>query len=108
MKEELRSLGTKPILLRWLMILSYQFVSKFETIIPPKVNGYKKLRRAIQSQLKLGTDNMLRGIISYKWGEIQNLYNKKIGRTKGASWDGNASKAFLTFSKLKLKLKLID
>jgi len=41
---------------------------------------------------------MLRGIISFKWGEIQNQYNTKIGRTKGASWSGNISQAFLTFS----------
>ena len=54
------------------MKLTYQFVGKFETNVPPKVNGYKNLRRAIQSQLKLGTANMLRGIISFKWGEIQN------------------------------------
>jgi len=41
---------------------------------------------------------MLRGIISFKWGEIQDSYNTKIGRTKGASWSGNASRALLTFS----------
>jgi len=81
LKEELRSLGTKPILLRWLMILTYQFIGKFETKVPPKVNGYKKIRRAIQSQLKLGTGNMLRGIISFKWGEIQARQDKKSNRT---------------------------
>jgi len=98
LKEELRSLGTKPILLRWLMILTYQFVGKFETKVPPKVNGYKKIRRAIQSQLKLGTGNMLRGIISFKWGEIQARHDKKRDRTRGASWSGNAARAFLKFS----------
>lgn len=75
-----------------------QFVGKFKTVIPPKMDGYKKLRRAIQSQLKLGANNMLRGIMSQKWGEIQDRYSETIGRTKGATQNENASKAFLTFS----------
>jgi len=98
LKEQLRSLGTKPILLRWLMILTYQFVGKFKTKVPPKVKGYKKIRRAIQSQLKSGTGNILRGIISFKWGEIQARYDKRKDRTRGASWGGNTTRAFLTFS----------
>jgi len=95
--EELQTIGAKLIILRWLMMLTYQFVGIFETVIPPKMNGYKKIQRAIQSPLKLGTNNMLQRIMLYKWGEIQDKYSKKIGRTKGTNWNGNASKAFLTF-----------
>jgi len=36
-------------------------------------------------------------MMSYTCGEIQDRYSNAIRHTEGANWNGNASKAFLTF-----------
>jgi len=69
--------GTETNLARWIWVITSQWIYSFVPSLPPKIQPYKGIRKAIMNQHNLGMRNLFRGFLSVRWKRIQEKHLKK-------------------------------
>jgi len=55
---------TETNLARWIWVITSQWIYSFVPSLPPKIQPYKRIRKAIMNQHNLGMRNLFRGVLS--------------------------------------------
>jgi len=100
LNRKFKAANTDPKLRRWLMVVIRQWLQEFRVATPQRMRGYKKIRRAVLSQMEIGIRNMFKGILSSKWKRAhERTLKKKYGHfVSGDSWASTISHALLQMS----------
>ena len=104
LKSSLYELQTYPLIVKQIMRILHQWINSFPT---PYMNldhlrGFDlEVAEAMNSQIKLGVTNMVRGIIPWKLQECQRKYYSTIPKKEngdGSIWSRRVIALFLQFS----------
>jgi len=93
-RNKVKSCDTYPLLYRWILILLCQWLGDFPMSYPT-TECTAKIKEAILEQENLGIGNMLRGILSMKWGEIQKKSKDSNEMNVTDTWSGEIAHIIL-------------
>ena len=99
-RDELSQLDTDPFLIRHLMRIILQWTNKFPVTTIPLADENIDSIVAINEQIRIGVNNMIRGVIGWRLGSVQQNYfrSKQNFKSTGDAWVRKLTQFFFTFS----------
>ena len=74
----MKGIRTFPLMRRWILIMINQWCGGYDISLPNKNElSLRGIRKAMKSQIRIGVNNFLRGILSHRWDKLQQKYEKK-------------------------------
>ena len=100
LKQELITSATDPFVTRQLMRILLQWTNCFPVPLISQPNSPNETVYTINEQIKLGIGNMLRGILVWRLGTVQNKYyrSQRNFKSTGDQWIRRLTQFFFTFS----------
>jgi len=102
LRQTLIKKRTHPILQQRILAAIQQWCQGYEVRLPKGDSRYPEINEAFRDQIHLGIGNMLCGVISHKFGEVQQRYYDELEvdkkRLTKHEWNTTIIRALLQFS----------
>ena len=102
LKKVLQCRKTHPVVLKRIMALLYQWTNQYKITVPSGDGNFELINKAFADQCNLGVSNMMAGVLTHKFGNIQQSYYSQV-EEKGVrftkrEWNVNVIRALLQYS----------
>jgi len=101
LRKALQVRKTNTILMQRLMALLSQWTSSYKLTIPSSDGDLKKLNLAFEDQRMLGVENMFAGVLTHKFGDIQEKHYEqmttKATRYTKKEWNAHVVRSLLKY-----------
>jgi len=102
LKKVLQCRKTHPVVLQRIMALLYQWTNQYKITVPSGDGNLDLINKAFADQCNLGVSNMMTGVLTHKFGNIQQSYysqmEEKGVRFTKREWNVNVIRALLQYS----------
>jgi len=102
LKKVLKQRKTHPVVMQRIMAIIYQWTNKYTITVPNGDGNLHLINQAFADQCNLGVSNMMAGVLSHKFGNIQATYYSQIEakevRFTKREWNVSVIRALLQYS----------
>ena len=101
LRKILQTRKTHPVVTQRIMALLYQWTQQYKITVPRGDGNLNLINQAFADQCNLGVSNMMAGVLTHKFGDIQEAYYSQI-EEKGVrftkrEWNINVIRALLQY-----------